>query len=65
VNPVQTPQTDVRIKLAGEGKGKAFFLPFLGETQEIKGEPSSGHISYLLPPVTKGGVFWFEVSSKP
>jgi hypothetical protein len=65
VNPVQTPQTDVRIKLAATGKGKAYFLPFMGDKQEIKGERSSGHVSYLLPPVAKGGVFWYQASSKP
>ncbi len=61
VNPVQTPQTGVRIRVAKAGKGKAFFLPFLGEVQEVSGTlESDGRTSYTLPTITKGAVFWVE-----
>jgi hypothetical protein len=61
VNPVQTPQTGVRVRMAKAGKGKAFFLPFLGDVQEISGvHESDGRISYTLPTITKGAVFWYE-----
>ena len=33
VNPVQTPQTGVRIAVPATVKGKAFFLPFMGDVQ--------------------------------
>jgi hypothetical protein len=60
VNAVQTPQTGVRVRLAKAGKGKAFFLPFLGEVQEVSGvEESDGRTSYTLPAITKGAVFWY------
>jgi hypothetical protein len=61
VNPVQTPQTGVRVRLAKAGKGKAFFLPFLGDVQEVSGvHESDGRTSYSLPTITKGAVFWYE-----
>jgi len=61
VNAVQTPQTGVRVRIAKAGKGKAFFLPFLGDVQEISGvHESDGRTSYTLPTITKGAVFWYE-----
>ncbi len=61
VNPVQTPQTGVRVRIAKAGKGKAFFLPFLGDVQEVIGvHESDGRTSYTLPTITKGAVFWYE-----
>ena len=61
VNPVQTPQTGVRVRMAKAGKGKAFFLPFLGDVQEVTGvRESDGSTSYTLPTITKGAVFWYE-----
>jgi hypothetical protein len=61
VNPEQTPQTGVRVRVAKAGKGKAFFLPFLGDVHEISGvQESDGRTSYTLPTITKGAVFWYE-----
>jgi len=61
VNPVQTPQTGVRVRIAKAGKGKAFFLPFLGDAQEVSGvHESDSRTSYILPTITKGAVFWYE-----
>jgi len=61
VNPVQTPQTGVRVGIARAGKGKAFFLPFLGDVQEVSGvHQSDGRTSYTLPAITRGAVFWYE-----
>ena len=61
VNPVQTPQTGVRVRLAKAGKGKAFFLPFLGDVQEVNGvSEADGRTSFTLPAITKGAVFWYE-----
>ena len=60
-NPVQTPQTGVRVRVAKAGNGKAFFLPFLGDVQEVSGvHESDGRTSYTLPTITKGAVFWYE-----
>jgi hypothetical protein len=61
VNPVQTPQTGVRVRIAKAVKGKAFFLPFLGDVQEVSGvQESDGRTSYTLPTITKGAVFWYD-----
>ena len=60
VNPVQTPQTGVRVTIAGASKGKAFFLPFLGEVQELKAVQADGGMTFTLPEISKGAVFWYE-----
>jgi hypothetical protein len=60
VNPVQNPETGVRVTLPAESKGKGFFLPFLGEIQELDGMHANGSVSYALPPIYKGAVFWYE-----
>ena len=61
VNPVQTPQTGVRVRIARSGKAKGFFLPFLGDVQEVNGvSEADGRTSYTLPAITKGAVFWYE-----
>ncbi|MBZ5548916.1 MAG: hypothetical protein LAO22_13340 [Acidobacteriia bacterium] len=60
VNPVQTPQTGVRVTIAGASKGKAFFLPFLGEVQELKAVQADGGMTFTLPAISKGAVFWYE-----
>jgi len=63
VNPVQTPLNEVRVTVPADAAGQAFFLPFLGEVQELKGTPGAGTISYTLPAITKGAVFWYEPST--
>ena len=60
VNPVQTPQSGVQVTLPAESSGKAFFLPFLGDVQELKGVQSGGRMSFTLPAISKGAVFWYE-----
>jgi len=60
VNPVQNPETGVRVTLPAESKGEGFFLPFLGEIQELDGMHANGSVSYALPPIYKGAVFWYE-----
>ena len=59
-NARQEPETGVRITVQGAGKAK--FLPFLGEEQELQGEKSGAGWVYRLPPIFRGGVFWVEAS---
>ena len=40
--------------------GKAEFLPFLGEEQELHGERKGNATVYKIPPIFRGGVFWIE-----
>jgi len=60
VNPVQTSLTEVRITVSDEPAGKAFFLPFLGDVEELKGARRDGTVSYTLPTISKGAVFWYQ-----
>ncbi|MGA9073235.1 MAG: hypothetical protein WB368_03930, partial [Candidatus Sulfotelmatobacter sp.] len=60
VNPVQTPQTDVQVTISGATHGHGFFLPFLGEVQPLTGTVGNAGISYKLPSIEKGAVFWYE-----
>jgi len=60
VNPIQTPQNDVELKVSAKSEVKGFFLPFLGEVQAIKGTRQGDSVSFSLPPITKGAVFWYK-----
>jgi hypothetical protein len=60
VNPVQTPQTDVQVTIVGATKRGGFFLPFLGDEQKLDGIVSAGGVTYHLPAIEKGAVFWYE-----
>ncbi len=62
VNPEQTVQTGIRITVPSEIKGPASFLPFMGEVQKVEGVRTEGGTSYILPPVSKGAVFWYELA---
>jgi hypothetical protein len=58
-NPIQTPQTDVKISLPAKPNSFGFFLPFLGEVQKLDGTQENGRMTFVLPPISKGGVFWY------
>jgi len=60
VNPVQTPQTGVEVAISGATKGRGFFLPFLGDAQPLEGTVTAGGVTYHLPVIEKGAVFWYE-----
>jgi len=60
VNPVQTPQTGVEVVVPGNAKGRGFFLPFLGEVQSVDGVVGADGVTYRLPTIQKGAVFWYE-----
>lgn len=59
-NPVQTPQTGVQVSVEAKAEGRGFFLPFLGEVQTVKGVREGDRITFTLPAITKGAVFWCE-----
>ncbi|MBV8050517.1 MAG: family 10 glycosylhydrolase [Acidobacteriaceae bacterium] len=60
VNPVQTPQNGTQVTIAGATAGRGFFLPFLGEVQTLTGTAENGSMTYTLPAIEKGAVFWYE-----
>jgi hypothetical protein len=59
-NPIQTPQNGVEVRVSAKSEGKGFFLPFLGEVQPVKGMRQGDTMTFTLPPITRGGVFWYE-----
>jgi hypothetical protein len=60
VNPLQTPQTGVQVTVSGARTGHGFFLSFLGDAQPLNGTAGDLGISYKLPAIEKGAVFWYE-----
>ncbi len=60
VNPIQTPQRDVRVTVSGAKSGRGFFLPFLGDVQALSGTTGDDGITFKLPVIEKGAVFWYE-----
>jgi hypothetical protein len=60
VNPIQTPQSGVQVTVSGTTIGHGYFLPFLGEVQLLNGTPGDGGVTYKLPAIEKGAVFWYE-----
>jgi hypothetical protein len=58
-NPVQTPQT-VTIRVPAGRASSGYFLPFLGDMQRLEGVPGQGTVTFTLPPVAKGAVFWLK-----
>jgi hypothetical protein len=59
-NPVQTPQTDVQVTVAATTQHHGFFLPFLGEIQPVEGTAGPIGVTFKLPAIEKGAVFWYE-----
>jgi hypothetical protein len=43
----------------GQTNGHGFFLPFLGDVQPLNGTAGDAGISYKLPAIEKGAVFWY------
>ena len=59
-NPIATSQSGVEVSVISKSEGKGFFLPFLGEIQTVKGARHGDALTFALPPITRGGVFWYE-----
>ena len=59
-NPVQIPQTGVRVTIATKTTGKAFVLPFLGHEQELDPQQGNGALTFTLPAISKGAVFRYH-----
>jgi len=58
-NPIQTPQTGVEVS-ARSKSDSGFFLPYLGEVQAVKGVRHGDKVTFTLPAITRGAVFWYE-----
>jgi len=64
VNPVQTPQKNVRVEVAGSNKAQGYFLPFLGEVSKVDGAAGNGKVTFTLPAIEKGAVFWWDAADQ-
>jgi hypothetical protein len=60
LNPVQTPQDGVEVSVKSKSEGKGYFLPFMGDIQAVKGVRHGDEVTFALPTITKGAVFWYE-----
>ena len=58
-NPAQIAQNDVRISLPLMPNHSGFFLGFLGDIQKINGLEANGRVTFTLPAISKGAVFWY------
>ena len=59
-NPIQTPQSGVKVTVSAKPAGKGFFLPFMGDVQPVQGVQSGDAMTFTLPSITRGAVFWVE-----
>ncbi len=59
-NPIQTPQSGVKVTISAKSAGKGFFLPFMSDVQPVQGEKSGSAVTFTLPSIAKGAVFWIE-----
>lgn len=59
-NAVQIPESHAKVvvKQTSTEVPHAYFLPFLGQTSEIHGIEADGKVTYDLPDIQKGAVFW-------
>jgi len=60
VNPVQTPETGAEVTVPGVSRGQGFYLPFLGDVQTLTGIADTAGMTYRLPAIEKGAIFWYE-----
>ena len=58
-NPVQIPQSGVRVTIRSKTGDQGYILPFLGETQPLHGARNQDFVTFSLPPIGKGAVFWY------
>lgn len=59
-NPIQQVQSGVQVEVRSKSEGRGYFLPFLGSMQSVKSIRDKESEIFELPPILKGGVFWYE-----
>jgi hypothetical protein len=58
-NPIQIPQSGVRVTIQSKAGDEGYILPFLGPTQPLHGIRNQDFVTFRLPPIAKGAVFWY------
>ena len=58
-NPIQIPQNGIKVTIQSKAGNEGYVLPFLGETQLLHGVRNQDFVTFTLPPIAKGAVFWY------
>ena len=58
-NPVQTPQDGVKVMVQSKAGDEGYILPFLGTAQPLHGVRKRDSVTFTLPSIAKGAVFWY------
>src|SRR5438132_683838 len=58
-NPVQIPQIGVKVTVQSKAGEEGYALPFLGTPQPLHGIRNQDSVTFSLPPIAKGAVFWY------
>jgi hypothetical protein len=53
-----TPERDVRVRIPASMGNSLAYLPFLGETQTLRGTNRGDKMEFILPPLERGAVVW-------
>jgi hypothetical protein len=56
----QIPEENITIAFPNKKNTKIYYLPFLGEKVELKGQVKEDQLICTLPILEKGGVVWLE-----
>jgi hypothetical protein len=56
-NPVQTPQSGIRVTIHSKTGDEGYILPFLGRAQRLHGTRNQEFVTFNLPAIEKGAVF--------
>ena len=59
-NPIQTPQAGVEVSVKSSSRGRDSFFRFWGRCRRSKEIGTETTVTFTLPAITKGAVFWYE-----
>lgn len=62
-NAVPTPESGMTVTVPMASGVRLYFLPFLGQQQEVQGEPHGNRLLFHAPTVGRGGVLWLNRAS--
>jgi hypothetical protein len=63
-NAIQSPVSSIRIRVAASDGDTLAYLPFMGETQTLRGTQRGGQWEFTLPPVERGAIVWTSGKTK-
>ena len=59
-NAVPEPAADVNVTLPAAPGTRVYYLPFLGEKQELQAQRQGCQLTFTIPTVNRGGVVWLD-----